>query len=69
MIKSGMVRWAGHVTRIGLKCNTYRILVGNPEGKRPLGGPTCRWVDNNKLDPKEVGWGSVGWIDLTQDRD
>jgi hypothetical protein len=49
MIKSRNMRWAGHVARMGEKRNVYRILVGKPEGKRPLGRPSHRWVDNNKL--------------------
>jgi hypothetical protein len=44
-------------------------LVGKPEGKRPLGRPRRRWVDNIKMDPLEIGWGSLGWIGLAQDRD
>jgi hypothetical protein len=48
MIKSRMMRWAGHVARIGKKINAYRILVGKPEGKRPLGRLRCKWVDNLK---------------------
>jgi hypothetical protein len=53
MIKSRGMRWAGHVARIGEKRNAYRILVGNPEGNRPLGRPRCRWVDNIKMDLRE----------------
>jgi hypothetical protein len=53
MIKSRM-RWAGHIARMGKKMNAYRILVGKPKGKRPLGGP--RWVENIKLDLREIGW-------------
>jgi hypothetical protein len=49
-------------TRIG-------ILVGKPEGNRPLGRPRRSWVDNTKLDPREIGWGSMDWICLVQDRD
>jgi hypothetical protein len=52
---------------MGEKRNAYRILVGNPEGKRPLG--RRRWVDNIKMDLREIGWDSGDWIDLTQDRD
>jgi hypothetical protein len=48
MIKSRRMRWAGHVSRIGAKINAYRILVGKPEGNRPLGRPRRRWVDNIK---------------------
>jgi hypothetical protein len=49
--------------------NAYRILVGKPEGKRPLGRPRHRWVDNIKMDLREVGWDGRDWIDLAQDRD
>jgi hypothetical protein len=69
MIKSGRMRWAGHVARMGEKRNAYRTLVGKPEGKRPLGGPRRRWVGNIKMDPRERGWDGVDWIDLVQDRD
>jgi hypothetical protein len=55
MIKSRRMIWAGHVARMGEK-NAYRILVGNPEGKRPLGSPRRRWVDNIKMDLREIGW-------------
>jgi hypothetical protein len=51
------------------KRNAYRILVGKPEGKRPLGRSTCRRVNNIKLDLREIGWGDMDWIDLAQDRD
>jgi hypothetical protein len=47
----------------------YRILVGKPEGKRPLGRPRCRWVDNIKMDFREIGWDGMDWIDLVEDRD
>jgi hypothetical protein len=49
------------------KRNAYRLLVGKPEGKRPLGRPRLRWADNNKVDLGEVGWGVVDWIGLAQD--
>jgi hypothetical protein len=49
--------------------NACRILMGMPEVKRPLGIPKCRWVDNIKMNLKEIGWGSMEWIDLAQDRD
>jgi hypothetical protein len=68
MIKSGRLKWAGHVARMGEK-NAYRILVGKPEGKRPLGRPRRRWVDNIKMDLRERGWDGVDWIDMAQDRD
>jgi hypothetical protein len=54
---------------MGEKRNAYRVLVGNPEGKRPLGRPRCRWVDNIKMDLREIGWDGMDWIDLVQDRD
>jgi hypothetical protein len=53
----------------GEKRNIYRTLVGKPEGKRPLGRPRPRWADNIKMDLREIGWGSMEWIDLAQDRD
>jgi hypothetical protein len=69
MIKSRRMIWEGHVARMGEKRNVYRILVGNPEGKRPLGRPRRRWVDNIKMDHREIGWDDMDWIDLSQDRD
>jgi hypothetical protein len=51
------------------KGNAYRILVGKSEGERPLGRPRCMWVDNNKLNLREIGWDGMDWIDLAQDRD
>jgi hypothetical protein len=54
---------------MGAKKNAYRILVGKPEGKRPLGRPRGRWVDNIKMDVGEIGWGGMDWIDLAQDTD
>jgi hypothetical protein len=56
LIKSRRMRLAGHVARIGKKRNAYRILVGMPEGKRPLGRRRRRWVDNIKMDLREMGW-------------
>jgi hypothetical protein len=55
--------------RNGEKRNAYRILVGKPEGKRPLGRPRRRWVDNIKMDLREIGWDGVDWIDLARNRD
>jgi hypothetical protein len=69
MIKSRRMMWAGHVARMGEKRNGYRILVGKPEGKRPLGRPRRKWVDNIEMDLREIGWDGMDWIDLTQDRD
>jgi hypothetical protein len=54
---------------MGEERNAYRILVGKPEGKRPLGRPRRRWVDNIRMDLREIGWDDVDWIDLAQDRD
>jgi hypothetical protein len=54
---------------MGEKRNAYSILVGKPEGKRSLGGSRRRWVDNIKMDLRELGWGVTDWIDLLQDRD
>jgi hypothetical protein len=53
----------------GVNKNAYRILVGKPEGKSPLGRPRCRWVDNIKMDLREIGWGGFDWIDLARYRD
>jgi hypothetical protein len=53
---------------MGEKRNSYRLLVGNPEGKRPLGRPRRRWVDNIRKDLGEMGWGDVDWIGLVQDK-
>jgi hypothetical protein len=52
----------------GEKRNAYRLLVGKPEGKRLLGRPRCRWMDNIRMDLREVGWGDVDWIGLAKDR-
>jgi hypothetical protein len=54
---------------MGDKRNAYRILVGNPKGNRPLGRPRHMWVDNTKMDLREIGWGGMHWIVLAQDRD
>jgi hypothetical protein len=68
IIKSRRMRWAGHVARMWEKRNTYRLMVGKPEGKRPLGRPRCRWVDNIGMDLGEVGWDDVDCIGLAHDR-
>jgi hypothetical protein len=57
VIKSRIIRWAGHVARMGERRGAYRILVGTPEGRRPLGRPRHTWEDNIKMDLQEVGWG------------
>jgi len=64
VIKSRRMRWAGHVARMGEERGVYRVLVGKPEGKRPLGRPTRRWVDNIRTDLQEVGCGYMDWIGL-----
>ena len=69
LIKSRRMRWAGHVARMGEERGAYSVLVGKPEGKRPLGRPRRRWVDNIRMDLQKVGCGYVDWIGLAQDRD
>jgi hypothetical protein len=69
VIKSRRMRWAGHVIRMGEGRGVYRVLVGKPEGKRPLGRPRRRWEDNIKADLQELGHGVMDWIELAQDRD
>jgi hypothetical protein len=69
IIKSRRMRWSGHVARMGEKRKSYRILVGKPEGKRPLGRSRCRWVDNIKIKFREKSWDSMDSIDLAQDRE
>jgi hypothetical protein len=63
------IRCAGHVARMGEKRNAYRIMVGKPEGKRPLGRPRHRLVENIRMDLREIGWDGIDWIDLAEDRD
>jgi hypothetical protein len=62
MIKSRRIRWAGHVARMGVNRNAYRILLGQPEGKRTLRRPRRRWVDNIKMNLREIG--GMGWDGL-----
>jgi hypothetical protein len=68
IMKSKRMRWAGHAALMGEKRNACRLLLGKPEGKRPLGRPRRRWVDNIRMDLGEVGWGDVNWIGLAKDR-
>jgi hypothetical protein len=68
IIKSRRMRWTGHVARLEQKRNAYRLFMGKPEGKRPLGRPRRRWVDNIRMDLGEVGRGDVDWIGLAKDR-
>ena len=69
VIKSRRMRWAGHEARMGEERGVYRVLVGKPEGKRPMGRLRRRWVDNIRMDLQEIGCGYMDWIGLTQDRD
>jgi hypothetical protein len=67
-MKARKMRWAGHVARMEAR-NAYRLLVGKPEGRRPLGRSRLRWLHNIRMDLVEVGWGDVDWVGLDQDRD
>jgi len=69
VIKLRRMRWAGHVARLGEERGVYRVLVEKREGRRTLGRPRRRWVDNIKMDLQEVGCGYMDWIGLAQDRD
>jgi hypothetical protein len=62
--RSKRMRWAGPAARMGENRNAYRILVGKPEGRTPLGRPRRRWEYNIKMDLREIGWGGMGWIHL-----
>ena len=69
VIKSKRMRRDGHVARMDEDRGAYRVLVGKPDGKRPLGRPRRRWLDNIRMDLQEVGLGYEDWIGLAQDRD
>jgi hypothetical protein len=69
IIMSRSMRWAEYVAPLGKKRNAYRILVGEPEGKRQLERPRRRWVKNIKMYLREIGWRGVDWIYLAQDVD
>jgi hypothetical protein len=69
VIKGRWMRWAGHVAHMGEVTGAYYILVGKPEGRRPMGRPRHRWEDNIKMDLREIEFGDVDWIHLAQDRD
>jgi hypothetical protein len=69
MIKSGRMSWAGYIPHMGAKRNACRVLVGEPEGMRPLGRPRHRQEDNIKQDHREIGWGAMDWVNLAQDKD
>jgi hypothetical protein len=66
-IKSRRMKWVGHVARMGEGRGVYRVLVGRPEGKRPLGRHRRRWEDNIKMDLREIGIYGANWIQLAQD--
>jgi hypothetical protein len=68
VIKSRRLRWAGHVARMGEGRGVYRVLVGRPEGKRPLAKPRRRWEDNIKMDLREIGIDGANWNQLAQYR-
>jgi hypothetical protein len=68
-IKSRRMRWEGHVARMGEGRNAYKVLIGKPEGKRPLGRPRHRWEDGIRMDLREIGWGSIDWIQVALNRD
>jgi len=63
------MKWAGHVALMGEEREMHRVLVGKPEGRRPLGRPRGRWADNIRIDLQEVGYGYMDWIGLAQGRD
>ena len=69
VVKSRRMRWAGHVARLGEDRDVHRVLVGKPEGKRPLGRPRRRWENNIKMDLQEVEGGHGDWMELAQDSD
>jgi hypothetical protein len=69
VVKSIRMRWAGHVARMGEERGVHRVLVGKPEGKRPLGSPRRRWEGNIKMDVRGVGGGRGDWMELAVDRD
>jgi hypothetical protein len=68
-IKTRRKRWVGHVARMGEKRKAYKLLVGKPERRTPLGRPRHTWEDNIKMDLREIGWDGVDMIGLAQDRD
>jgi hypothetical protein len=68
-MKLKRMRWAGHVPPMGVERNVYRVLMGKPEGKRPLGRPGRRLEDGIRMEVRKIGWESVDWIQLAQDRD
>jgi hypothetical protein len=69
VLKLRRMRWVGHVVHVAEGRGVYSVLVGKPEGKRPLGRPRHRWEDNIKMDFQEMGCWGIDWIKLAQDRD
>ena len=69
VIISRIMGWVRHIARMGERRGVYRVAVGKPEGKRPLGKPRCRWEDNIQIYHQEVGYGGLDWIELAEDRD
>ena len=69
VVKSRRVRWPGQLARIGEDRGVHRVLVGKPEGKKPLGKPRRRWEDNIKMELQEVGVDRGDWMELAQDSD
>ena len=69
LLCTSSMRWAGHMARMGEERGVYKVLVGKPEGRRPLGRPRRRWVYNIRMDLQEVGCGYMDWIGLAQDRE
>ena len=69
VIKWRRSKWAGHVARMGDRSGVYRVLVGKPDGKSPLGRSRRRWEDNTMMDLQKVGCGGTDWIELAQDTD
>ena len=69
MVNSRRMRWAGHAARMEERRGVHKVLVGKPDGKRPLERPRRRWENNIKMDLQEVGRGCWDWMELAQDRD
>jgi hypothetical protein len=68
-MKSRRMRWAGQVASMGEERKVYRVLVGKPEGKRPLGRQRRKWQDGTTMELRETDWEDVEWVQLAQDRD
>ena len=68
-MKSGRIRWAGHIAGMGERRGLYTVMAGRPEGKRPLGSPSRSWEDKIKMDLQKVGSGGMDWTELAEDRD